>query len=84
VIHEGKLTHFGPENGVYVYFRHSAKGKVMVVMNKNATNKSLSMNRFAELIQPGAHLKEVLTNQEQVLGASLEVPAKSALVFEVR
>jgi glycosidase len=84
VIHEGKLTHFGPENGVYVYFRHSAKGKVMVVMNKNATNKSLSMSRFAELIQPGAQLKEVLTNQEQVLGASLEVPAKSALVFEVR
>jgi glycosidase len=84
VIHEGKLTHFGPENGVYVYFRHSAKGKVMVVMNKNASTKSLSMEHYAELIKPGAHLKDILTDRTQVLGNSLDVPAKTALVFEVQ
>jgi glycosidase len=84
VIHEGKLTHFGPENGVYVYFRHSAKGKVMVVMNKNATSKTLSMGNYAELIKPGATLNDVINQTTQVLGNSLEVPAKTALVFEVR
>ena len=84
VIHSGKLTHFGPENGVYVYFRHSEKGKVMVVMNKNATAKTLSMGNYAELIKRGAQLTDVLNDKTQVLGASLEVPAKTALVFEVR
>jgi len=84
VIHDGKLTHFGPENGVYVYFRHSEKGKVMVVMNKNSTSKSLSMGNYAELIKPGAQLTDVLSDKTQVLGANLEVPAKTALVFEVK
>jgi glycosidase len=84
VIHEGKLTHFGPENGVYVYFRHSAKGKVMVVMNKNVNSKSLSMDHYAELIKPGAQLTDVLTGKKQTLGSTLEIPAKAALVFEVQ
>jgi hypothetical protein len=57
---------------------------VMVVMNKNATAKTLSMGNYAELIKPGAKLTDVLNDKTQVLGASLEVPAKTALVFEVK
>ncbi len=78
------MTHFGPENGVYVYFRHSNKGKVMVVMNKNSSAKSLQMDHYAELIKPGATLTNVMTDHSHVLGTSLEIPAKTAWVFEVK
>jgi hypothetical protein len=53
-------------------------------MNKNATSKTLSMGNYAELIKPGATLNDVINQTTQVLGNSLEVPAKTALVFEVR
>ena len=56
----------------------------MVVMNKNSTSKTLSMGNYAELIKPGAQLTDVLSDKTQVLGANLEVPAKTALVFEVK
>jgi len=46
---KGSLTHFTPEEGIYVYFRASEKKKIMVVMNFNAEGKSLEMNRFLNL-----------------------------------
>ncbi len=84
VIHEGKLLHFGPENGVYVYFRYSNAGKVMVVLNKNAQEKQLDVARYAEMIKPGATMKEVLTDKQFTLGSSLPVAGKTALILEVK
>jgi glycosidase len=85
VIHKGKLMHFGPVDGVYVYFRYSAKGKVMVIVNKNASAVDLSLDRFAEILPSGAHVRDVLSSTPStfVLGKTLQVPAKKAWVLEV-
>jgi glycosidase len=85
VIHNGKLMHFGPVDGVYVYFRYSAKGKVMVIVNKNASAVDLSLDRFAEILPSGAHVRDVLSSTPStfVLGKTLQVPAKKAWVLEV-
>ena len=47
VIHTGKLTHYIPENNVYVYFRHNDKETVMVVIN-NAPDTQKLNTRFQE------------------------------------
>ncbi len=83
VIHEGKLLHFGPENGIYVYFRYTNTGKVMVVLNKNAQEKVVDLTKFAEIIQPGMAVKEVLTDKQFTLGANLSVAGKTAMILEV-
>jgi glycosidase len=84
VIHDGKLLHFGPENGVYVYFRYTKTGKVMVVLNKNSQEKVLDISRYAEMIQPGMTVKEVLTDKKFTLGNQVSVAAKSAMILEVK
>lgn len=48
VLHSGKLTHFVPEDGVYVYFRHDADKTVMCVMNCNDGPKTIATKRYAE------------------------------------
>ncbi len=83
VIHDGKLLHFGPENGVYVYFRYTNTGKVMVVLNKNAQEKVIDLAKFAEIIQPGMAAKEVITDKQFTLGANLNVAGKTAMILEV-
>ena len=35
VIHSGKLKHFIPNDGVYVYFRYNDKETVMVAINND-------------------------------------------------
>jgi len=41
VIHSGKMTHYIPENNVYVYFRHNDTESVMVILNNSPETKKL-------------------------------------------
>jgi glycosidase len=83
VIHHGELTHFRPENGTYVYFRHDADDSVMVVLNKNDETTELALDRFAERLQGYREARDVVTGQVHELGESLELPARSVLVLDL-
>ncbi len=83
VIHQGKLRHYLPVNGLYVYFRYDDKDKVMVVMNKNEKPASLELGRFSDMIGSARNGKDILTGQTQLIGKSLAIPAKSAMVLEL-
>jgi glycosidase len=82
-IHQGKLLHFAPENGVYTYFRYTDKSKVMVVMNKNSNVSSLDLKRFEEILPKNAKVKDVMNNHSFSMGDSLQIGAKTALILEI-
>ena len=84
VIHSGGVTHFRPENGTYVYFRHNAEDSVMVVLNKNEEATSLPLKRFSERLQGFTEAKNVITGTTLALDGELALPPKSALVLELR
>lgn len=80
-IHRGKLTHFAPADGVYVYFRHSEEQRVMVVLNKNAGEKTIGTARFAELLGGFSKGRDVISGKTHDLGKGLAAPGKAALVM---
>ena len=82
LLHTGKLTHFAPQDGVYVYVRHDAGKAVLVALNKNETATSLALERFAAFLQ-GRGAREALTGKPVALGKTLELQAKSATLLEV-
>jgi hypothetical protein len=49
-VHFGKMTHYIPENNVYVYFRYTDNKTVMVLMN-NSNEKTIKTARFQESIK---------------------------------
>jgi len=80
-VREGKLTHYLPRDGTYVYFRHDGKQTVMVVLNKNGADTRLDLGRFAESIK-GAHAaKNVLTGAAVNLDEPLALPAMTSVVL---
>lgn len=82
-VHFGKLTHFAPENAVYVYFRYTANDSVMVVLSKNDEPVELELARFAECMEGFEVGVEVLTGERLDLrGGILRVPARAALVLD--
>jgi len=87
-VHEGGLMQFAPMQGVYVFFRYlpgdAKAAKVMVVLNKNSTDTPLDTRRFAEMLSPSSVGTDVLTGARHELGQTLSVPARAALVLEVR
>ncbi|MCU0403604.1 MAG: alpha-amylase family glycosyl hydrolase, partial [Chitinophagaceae bacterium] len=60
-IGSGKMTQFVPENGVYVYFRHDDKQKVMVVMNTANEERTIELSRFSEMTKGYMIGKDVLS-----------------------
>ncbi len=83
VIHHGKLQHYLPNDGVYVYFRYDERQSVMVILNKNPQETTLELARFADRIGAARSGKDVLSGQTYALGKSLKLPPKSALVLEL-
>jgi len=82
-IHTGKLTHFIPMDGVYVYFRHGDAGKVMVVLNKNTEETQLDLERFRELLPATSKGKEVFSGESYDMSKSIMLKPLAAHVFEV-
>ncbi|QIL19682.1 glycoside hydrolase family 13 protein [Thermomonas sp. HDW16] len=82
LLHTGKLTHFAPADGVYVYFRHDGPRGVMVALNKNAESASLSLDRFDAFLH-GRSAREALSGKPVALGETLTLPAKSAVLLEI-
>ncbi len=83
VIHHGKLMHFAPDYGSYVYFRYDAHALVMVVLNKNPDPHRLDTARFREVLPSKRRATDVLSGATYDLSDELVVPARSALLLEV-
>ncbi|ALW85577.1 alpha-amylase [Hymenobacter sedentarius] len=84
VLHTGKLMQFLPENGFYVYFRYDATGTVMVASNTSDKPAMLPTARFAERTRGFTKARNVLTGENLASIASLQLPAKTAVVMELQ
>jgi len=83
VIHSGKLIHFAPENGVYVFFRVNKLKKVMVILNKNRAIIHLNTNRFREIIGNSSNGTDVLTGKTISFQKEIILQPVSPVILEI-
>ena len=82
-VHNGKLIHFLPMDGVYVYFRFNAEQKIMVILNKNENNYSLDLNRFKEIIKSNKTGINILNGEKYDLNNKINLPIRAPLIVEL-
>ena len=82
-VHSGELTHFIPENNVYVYVRHDADARVMVILNGRDAENPLDMARFREVTDGFTRGVDVTTGREVMLSGELILQPFDALVLEL-
>jgi neopullulanase len=82
-IHHGKLAHFAPKDGVYVYFRTYEDEKIMVILNKNTQETIIDPTQYAELIQSAKQAKDVLTDTMFSLTKPISVKGQSANIWQI-
>ncbi len=85
-ITSGRLTHYAPSDGIYVYFRHTDdhSERVMVAINKNADDTEVDLDRFAESLSGASRGFDVLTGELHGLSQSLTIPGRAFLILDVR
>jgi glycosidase len=83
-VHDGELLHYGPLDGLYVYFRKNEAQTIMVVLNNAGESRVIDANRYTQGIGPASRARDVLAldNNHRIDG--LVIPAKSARVFELQ
>lgn len=79
----GEFTHYIPEDGVYVYFRHTSDASVMVMLNNNDEEKEVDLKRFSENLAGYNKGKSVLTRSYYDRLNKIVVPAKSPLIIDL-
>lgn len=84
VIHSGKLIHYVPENDTYIYFRSNDKETVMVVLNNNNSDQTITTNRFSEAMGNYTSGKEIISGATITDLKNLKVPATSAMIIELK
>jgi len=83
VIHKGLLTHYVPENDVYVYFRYNDNEKIMVILNNNETEQLLKVDRYAESLENKTIGTNVMTGKTFDLKSNFSIPKQTALILEL-
>lgn len=83
VVRHGKLRHFAPVDGVYVYFRYDGKDRVMVALNRNAGTVPLALDRFDDFINAGSRGHDVMTGLAVAFDQPLQLAGKSATIVEI-
>lgn len=79
----GKLTQYMPQNGIYVYLRHTEKESVMVIMSQNEKEQTLDGQRFNESLMGFSKGKNVLNETMISNLKKITVPAMSIQVIEL-
>jgi glycosidase len=84
-LQRGSLIHFRPKNDVYVYFRILDSERVMVVINHNTGKQRVGLLPFANQLQGGILLRDVITgNAIELSGtADLQLEGMSGMILEI-
>ena len=80
-VHQGALTHFLPQDGVYVYFRHDGDEKVMVVLNKNKEAYRLKTRPLPGDTSAGIYRKGCFDRERSFVGNRIGVGPPAAPDF---
>ncbi len=82
-IHYGKLMHFEPQKGAYVYFRYDKEKTIMLVLYKGDEDMNLSTDRFERFLGDATSLRNIQTQKETNISQGIPLNAKSGHIFEV-
>lgn len=83
VLQTGKLLHFIPEEGVYVYFRYNDEKTVMVIINNNEKLIKLNTERFSEILKNYKNGLNIINGQKIDDLGNVSISPKSSMIIEL-
>ena len=79
----GKLMHYVPVDGLYVYFRYDEKQTIMCVMNTSNDAKEVDFQKYIERTEGFNSAKNVVTDEKFSSLKKTSIPAMKMWVLEL-
>jgi len=83
-VKNGKLLHFLPANNVYVYFRYTDRERVMVIMNMNNAEATISREKHIEMLRGYTFGMGVMSGKNFNVTQDFTVPARSTTIISLK
>lgn len=83
-LQNGKLIHFVPEEGIYVYFRQGNKKTIMVILNTNDKKREIETKRYNELLNDFSNAINVISKENISNLSKLSIEKNSILILELK
>lgn len=81
IIAKGRLKHFAPNKGIYVYERKYGNKSITVLMNGTDKTQTINLTPYKEVL-PTTSAHDVLTDKSIDLSKNLTLPGRGMLVLE--
>jgi glycosidase len=80
---KGKMIHYAPREGIYVYGRINDDRTVIVILNSSLKDQIVKMDRFSDITGKFTSGKDVITSEKFLLNGTVAIPAKGELILEL-
>lgn len=80
----GKMMHYVPVDGLYVYFRYDNNQTIMCVMNTSDKEKAIDFSNYAERTNGFTNADNVLTGESLSTSSSFNIHSMSMIVMELK
>lgn len=81
----GKMKHFAPWSGIYLFTRENGDDKYIVALNGTDSEQTVDMTRYTEVAPAGSRWRDVVTGREVVLipdGGKFTFAPRETLILE--
>ena len=79
----GRLMHYVPEEGLYVYFRYHGAQTVMCVMNTSADSRVVDFSKYAERVKGFSSARNVITGESVRTDANTSIKGVEMWILEL-
>ena len=79
----GKMMHYIPVDGLYVYFRYDETQTIMCIMNTSNAEKEIDFQKYDERTTGFSAGKNVLTDENFSLSKKTSIPAMKMWILEL-
>ena len=83
VIHYGKTKHFLPDNELYIHVRYNDEERVVIIYNNSMESAEIDMVKYKEVFEGYAKAKDILLDENLLVGDGLIVDPNTVLVLEL-
>ncbi|MDB5012569.1 MAG: alpha-amylase [Daejeonella sp.] len=80
----GKMMHYVPSNGLYVYFRYDNNQTIMCIMNTDTKERKIDFNSFPERTAGFSRASNLITDQLLKTSDQVTIPSMQMWVLELR
>lgn len=82
VIAKGRLKHFMPQNGIYVYERSLGDKQIVVLMNGNDTPLDVTMERTVEILPYNTMRHDFISGKEVTISKQMHFNSRQVMILQ--